>query len=158
RRGSSRGTTRAPPRPSARRPRPPSRRASYASRPCGVNGDHRRAGRRRPGHRGDVWYTSRMRRTQLYLDEECARVLPAESRRRRTTVSALVREAVDRAYGGASGSDRAAIIDRLAGVWADHGDLADGDRYVRTLRTSRRPERWGGGRRGEVPARQRRPH
>jgi hypothetical protein len=99
-----------------------------------------------------------MRRTQLYLDEECARVLAAESRRRGTTVSALVREAVDQAYGTGSAKDRHAVIDRLAGVWSDRADLEDIDVVVRQLRRSSRPARWGGRQGGQVPARQRRRH
>jgi len=35
-----------------------------------------------------------VRRTQLYLDEEMIRLLAAESRRRGTTMAALVRDAV----------------------------------------------------------------
>jgi hypothetical protein len=97
-----------------------------------------------------------MRRTQLYLDEECGRMLAAESRRRRTTISALVREAVDRAYGSGSAKNRAAIIDRLAGIWRNRTDLGKAD--VRKLRESRRPDRWRGSGGGQVPARQRRRH
>jgi len=99
-----------------------------------------------------------MRRTQLYLDEECARVLAAESRRRGTTVSALVREAVDQVYGKGSAKDRHVLIDRLAGIWSDRTDLEDVDAVVRSLRQSARPVRWGGESRGKVPARQRRRH
>ena len=83
-----------------------------------------------------------MRRTQLYLDEECARILAAESRRRGTTVSALVREAVDQAYGKDSAKDRHVLIDRLAGVWSDRADLDKAgavDVVVRALRQSARP-------------------
>jgi hypothetical protein len=99
-----------------------------------------------------------MRRTQLYLDEECARLLAAESRRRGTTVSALVREAVDQAYGKDSAKDRHVLIERLAGIWSDRADLADTDAIVRSLRQSARPARWGGRQSGQVPARQRRRH
>ena len=99
-----------------------------------------------------------MRRTQLYLDEECARLLSTESRRRGTTISALVREAVDHVYGKSSTKDRDVIIDRLAGVWAGRADLEDAEAVVRALRQSQRSERWGGGRGGQVPARQRRRH
>jgi predicted nucleic acid-binding protein len=91
-----------------------------------------------------------MRRTQLYLDEECARLLSTESRRRGTTVSALVREAVDLVYSKSSAKDRGALIDRLAGVWVDRTDLDDAEATVRALRQSRRPGRWGGGRKAGV--------
>ena len=85
-------------------------------------------------------------------------MLTAESRRRRTTISALVREAVDRAYGSGSAQDRVAVIERLAGVWSDRADLTSPDRAVRALRESKRAGRWGGSGGGQVPARQRRRH
>jgi hypothetical protein len=47
-----------------------------------------------------------VRRTQLYLDEEMSRLLAAESRRRGTTVSWLVRDAVAARYGTRAASDR----------------------------------------------------
>lgn len=83
-----------------------------------------------------------MKRTQLYLDEEMSRILAAESRRRKTTVSELVREAVATAYGERRRGDRAAIIRRLAGVWKDRADLADAGSVVRSLRRSDRTARW----------------
>jgi Ribbon-helix-helix protein, copG family len=99
-----------------------------------------------------------MRRTQLYLDDEMSRFLTAESRRRGTTLSALVREAVAAAYGRAESADRGAIIRRLAGVWADREDIGPTASFVRELRRSTRPERWSRGRSGEVSPRQRRHH
>ena len=96
-----------------------------------------------------------MKRTQLYLDEEMSRLLAAESRRRGTTVSGLVRDAVAAQYGTQVASDRRAIIDRLAGVWKDRDDIDTG-RWLRDLRASRRSERWGGRLDAKVPARQRR--
>jgi Ribbon-helix-helix protein, copG family len=99
-----------------------------------------------------------MKRTQLYLDEDMSRLLTAESRRRGTTVSALVREAVAATYARQDTEDRQAIIRRLAGVWADREDLGDTEEFVRSLRRSVRPERWTGGRSGKVSARHRRHH
>jgi hypothetical protein len=99
-----------------------------------------------------------MKRTQLYLDEEMARLLAAESRRRGTTVSALVRDAVLKGYGRHAEQDRGEIIERLAGVWADHPDLGSSKEFVRRERRSTRPARWGQGRSGKVPPRHRRPH
>jgi hypothetical protein len=99
-----------------------------------------------------------MRRTQLYLDEEMSRTLTAESRRRGTTVSALVREAVAAAYGRPEAADRHAVIQRIAGVWADRDDIGSTDAFVRGLRRSTRPARWIRGARAKVSARQRRDH
>jgi hypothetical protein len=116
-----------------------------------------RSARRRPGlvvygiHR-------EVKRTQLYLDEEMARVLAAESQRRGTTVSWLVREAVARQFGRQGVDDRAAIIDRLAGVWADRDDLGDTESMIRRERRSSRPARWVRKAHAQVPARQRRRH
>lgn len=98
-----------------------------------------------------------MKRTQLYLDEEMSRLLTAESRRRGTTVSALVREAVVATYGSGKTEDRGEIIDRLAGVWAGRDDIGDADAFVRDLRRSARPSRWTRETRA-LPARQRRHH
>src|SRR5262249_46642641 len=74
----------------------------------------------------------------------------AESRRRGTTVSGLVREAVAAQYGTQVASDRRAIIDRLAGVWKDRDDIHSGG-WLRELRASRRAERGGGGGGGAGP-------
>jgi hypothetical protein len=103
-------------------------------------------------------YTIRMKRTQLYLDEDMSRFLTAESRRRHTTLSALVREAVAVAYGRHEQPDRSAVIQRIAGVWADRDDLGETHALVRALRRSARPARWARSTRGEISARQRRHH
>ena len=98
-----------------------------------------------------------MKRTQLYLDEEMSRLLAAESRRRGTTVSAMVRDAVAATYGRGAATNRGAIIRRLAGVWADRPDLGDTEEFIRNLRSSGRTDRWTKrGARAQVPARQRR--
>jgi hypothetical protein len=99
-----------------------------------------------------------MKRTQLYLDEEMSRLLTAESRRRGTTVSALVREAVATTYGSHTADEGRAIIHRLAGVWADRDDLGVTEDFVRSVRRSTRPERWEQAARGKVSPRHRRHH
>ncbi len=99
-----------------------------------------------------------MKRTQLYLDEEMSRALAAESRRRGTTISALVREAVVAAYGRHETDDRHAIIERLAGVWADRDDIGETDAFVRSVRRSARPARWSRGARAQVSPRHRHHH
>jgi Ribbon-helix-helix protein, copG family len=99
-----------------------------------------------------------MKRTQLYLDEEMSRLLTAESRRRGTTVSALVREAVVATYGRRTADEGRAVIHRLAGVWAERDDLGETEEFVRGLRRSVRPERWKPSGRGQVSPRHRRHH
>lgn len=95
-----------------------------------------------------------MKRTQIYLDEDLARLLAAESRRRKTTVSWLIRDAAAQVYGSQPDGERPARIRRLAGVWADRADLADTDEAVRELRASTRESRWSKPHRVKVPARQ----
>lgn len=99
-----------------------------------------------------------MKRTQLYLDDEMSRFLTAESRRRGTTVSALVREAVAASYSRPEADDRSAIIRRLAGAWADREDIGPTATFVRELRRSTRAERWVRGSGGKVSPGQRRHH
>ncbi|MBI1817847.1 MAG: ribbon-helix-helix protein, CopG family [Deltaproteobacteria bacterium] len=99
-----------------------------------------------------------MKRTQLYLDEDSARRLAAESRRRRTTISELVREAVAATYGGRAVEDRSAVIRQMAGIWAERDDMTDSYAYVRNLRRSERPQRSVARRRGQVSSRQRHHH
>ena len=102
-------------------------------------------------------YIAYMKRTQLYLDEDMARTLAAESRRRRTTVSELVRDAIATVYGSRTRGDRHAIIHRLAGVWADRQDLADTEAFIRSVRAER-PQRSAGAARAKVPSRHRHRH
>jgi predicted nucleic acid-binding protein len=101
-------------------------------------------------------YITVVKRTQLYLDEDMARLLAAESHHRGTTVSELVRDAVARTYGRHRPQNRREIIDRLAGVWADRDDLGTTEEFVRSLRDWTARERRVGGSVGEVPPRQRR--
>ena len=72
-----------------------------------------------------------VRRMQLYLDDEMARLLTTESRRRGTAMSKLVRDAVAQQYGRQASNDRGAIIDRLASIWADREDLGNTADMVR---------------------------
>lgn len=83
-----------------------------------------------------------MKRTQLFLDETAAQMLAAESRRRGTTVSALVREVISAAYGSPDPSGRQDLIRELSGIWAGRTDLAAVDAHVRALRRSNRSKRW----------------
>ncbi len=76
-------------------------------------------------------------RTQIYLSREQAAALDREAKRRGTTRSHLIREAIMERYGAAR--DRAtmdAALRASAGAWAGRRD--DGETYVEKLRTGRR--------------------
>ena len=77
-----------------------------------------------------------MKRTQLYLDDDMARILATVSRQRGATISELVRECVREKFGQVGPLDKAAIARRLAGIWKDRTDLGDTGRLVRRLRQS----------------------
>jgi hypothetical protein len=82
-------------------------------------------------------YTYIVERTQIYLSREQASVLAREAKRRGTTRSHLIREAIAERYGGTR--DRATTESALrasAGAWAGRRD--DGEAYVEKLRTGRR--------------------
>jgi predicted transcriptional regulator len=84
-------------------------------------------------------YTYIMQRTQIYLSEDETRALDREARRRGTTRSHLIREAVRERYLRSPEIDLTlSLIDTAAGVWADHA--ADGEAYVDGMRTGTRWE------------------
>ncbi|HWG37450.1 MAG TPA: ribbon-helix-helix protein, CopG family [Terriglobales bacterium] len=78
-----------------------------------------------------------MRRTQLYLEEPMWKALSIRAKQQQTTVSELVREAVQEKY-AATGVAREAAMNALIGIWADRTDLPSTEEYVRTLRRSPR--------------------
>jgi hypothetical protein len=84
-----------------------------------------------------------MVRTQLYLDDEIHRRLRAAADKQGRTVSDLVREALDRAYGASDADERQTTLDGIASLWRDRNDLPDTPAYVRRLRhdTRRKPKR-----------------
>lgn len=75
-----------------------------------------------------------MKRTQLYLDEEMARMLDTLSRQRGTTVSELVRTSLRERYMPARELDKAALARELSGIWKGRRDLKKIDQTVRRLR------------------------
>jgi len=75
-----------------------------------------------------------MVRTQLYLDEEVHRRLRAAAEKQGRTVSDLVRQAVERAYGASHIDDRLTTLEGIASLWHGRTDLASTDVYVRRLR------------------------
>jgi hypothetical protein len=88
------------------------------------------------------WF-GRMKRTQLYLDEEMARTLAALSRQRGTTVSELVRESVQEKYMSRKDIDKVHLARQLGGIWRNRKDFKAIDRFIRRLRKGRRLKRLG---------------
>ena len=82
-------------------------------------------------------YTYIVNRTQIYLSREQAAALDREARRRGTTRSHLIREAIDQAYvAGSTKEEVLAALDATAGAWT--GREEDGATYVSRLRDGRR--------------------
>ncbi|MBN1568354.1 MAG: ribbon-helix-helix protein, CopG family [Acidobacteria bacterium] len=82
-----------------------------------------------------------MKRTQLYLDEEMARVLETLSRQKGTTVSELVRASLRERYMPGKDLDRVSLARSIAGIWKNRRDLKDIDAAVRKLRKGSRLKR-----------------
>jgi len=82
-----------------------------------------------------------MKRTQLYLDDDIARILSTMSRQRAQTVSELVRECIREKFGGKEKINKAELARQLGGVWKDRKDLGGTKQYVRRLRTDTRRQR-----------------
>jgi len=82
-----------------------------------------------------------MKRTQLYLDEDIAKILSAVSRQQGKSVSELVRECVREKFGQKKGVDKAALARQIAGLWKHRKDLGETDRLIRRLRKNSRGER-----------------
>jgi hypothetical protein len=80
-----------------------------------------------------------VRRTQIYLTDEQGRMLAARSRATGTTVSELIRAAIDAEYvrsRGMTRADKIRVARRTAGAWAHLRET--GAEYVERLRGSRR--------------------
>lgn len=82
-----------------------------------------------------------MKRTQLYLDDDMAKILSTVSRQRGTTVSELVRECVREKFAESRNVDRVALTRQVAGIWKNRRDLGDTGKYVRRLRKDTRRQR-----------------
>jgi len=82
-----------------------------------------------------------VKRTQLYLDEDIAKILSSISRQQKKTVSELVRECVREKFGRKKTLDKAALAREIAGLWKDRKDLGSTDRLIRRLRKGSRMER-----------------
>jgi len=81
-----------------------------------------------------------MRRTQLYLDDHLWNALHARARNRKTTVSALVREAARERYLGRR-DEQAKAMREFVGSRKRRADTLDSVEYVRSLRRGGRLNR-----------------
>ena len=82
-----------------------------------------------------------MKRTQLYLDEGIWKTLQIEARQAGTSISELVRQAVQERY-GASPAKRRVAMQAIVGIWKDRKDIpADTVSYIRQLRRGTRLKR-----------------
>lgn len=78
-----------------------------------------------------------MERTQIYLSKAQTAALDREARRRGTTRSHLIREAIEARYGSANERERVKrVLARTAGLWRDRDETAI--QYVERLRSGRR--------------------
>jgi len=82
-----------------------------------------------------------MKRTQLYLDDDIAKILSTVSRQRRTTVSELVRQCIREKFGQKERIDKVELVRQLGGLWKNRTDLGDTKKYVRRLRKDTRRRR-----------------
>jgi len=78
-----------------------------------------------------------MRRTQLYLNDDIWKALHVHSRRQKTTISELVRQAVREKYGRSSADRRKAMLD-LVGLRKERFRSVDATNYIRKLRKGMR--------------------
>ena len=79
-----------------------------------------------------------MKRTQLYIDDDMAKILSTVSRQRGTTVSELVRECIREKFAEKKYIDKMALTLQIAGLWKNRQDLGDTAVYVRRLRKDTR--------------------
>ncbi|QQR81554.1 MAG: ribbon-helix-helix protein, CopG family [Deltaproteobacteria bacterium] len=85
-----------------------------------------------------------MHRTQIYMDESVIERLSQISRQKKTSISNLIRQAVEKAYGKKiSKEERWKKLSAACGIWKDRDDLPPTDEYVRSLRKNTRMKRFG---------------
>lgn len=85
-----------------------------------------------------------MKRTQLYIDEGLFEMLANLSRKQKTTISDLVRKAIEKVYGKSKKKDDfQKALKASFGIWKNRKDLPPTDEYIRHLRKDTRAERLG---------------
>ena len=85
-----------------------------------------------------------VKRTQLYIDEGIFEMLATLSRKQKTTISDLVRKAVEKVYGRKKNErDKIKALKAAFGIWKNRKDLPPTDEYIRQLRKDTRAERLG---------------
>jgi hypothetical protein len=82
-----------------------------------------------------------MKRTQLYLDDDIAKILSTVSRQKGQTISELVRECIREKFGRKETIDKVELARQLAGLWKNRKDIHETDKYVRKLRPDSRRRR-----------------
>lgn len=85
-----------------------------------------------------------MRRTQIYLTDEQGRLLARRGRATGHTLSQLIRDAIDRTYGGPTlpRAERVQLARRTVGAWGVFPET--GAQYVERMRGRRRLARLHG--------------
>jgi len=84
-----------------------------------------------------------MRRTQLYLDDHLWNALHVQARRRKTSISELVREAMCDRY-LSKRDEQAKAMQEFVGIRKSRSESVDAVKYIRSLRRGDRLERLNG--------------
>ena len=84
-----------------------------------------------------------MKKTQLYLDKEMAKMLSPLSRQKGRSISDLVRESLQERYMSGKVLDKAALAREISGIWKNRKAHQDIDVVVRELRKGKRKQRLG---------------
>ena len=79
-----------------------------------------------------------MVRTQLFLDEAIHARIHSLARKQGRTVSALVREILERAFGDNVQDERERTLKAIEGIWRGRSDIGGTREHVRGLRRSTR--------------------
>ncbi len=79
-----------------------------------------------------------MVRTQLFLDEAIHARLRSQARKQGLTVSALMREVLERAFGNHTRDERKRTLEAIEGLWRGRSDIGTTRRYLRGLRRNTR--------------------